>query len=126
MKLHIGLVLVALLGTFLAAADVCPNRYYCDNAEIRYRSFDAMVGFYLNSTNHIIKSFPIVSNQSCIQECVRTTGCKSANYHLPVNASDMICDLIDGNRWSNASLLQERKNSTHFFVMVVYLTKPLL
>ncbi|XP_065066873.1 uncharacterized protein LOC135692609 [Rhopilema esculentum] len=124
MNLHIGLVLVALLGTFLAAANECPNRYYCHTAEIKYRSFDAMAGFYLNSTNHVIKSFPAVSNQSCIQECVRIPQCKSANHHLPVNASDMICDLIDGNRWSNASLLQERKNSTHFFVMSACASNP--
>jgi len=29
----------------------------------------------------------------------------------------MSCDLIQGNKWSNASLLVKRENSTHYFIM---------
>ena len=96
----------------------CPSRHYCHTAEVKYRAFNELPGAYLNSTSHLLKTFSANTSRNCMQECTRTENCQSANYYSPVNASEMSCDLIDGNKWSNASLLVKRENSTHFFIKV--------
>ena len=101
-----------------AFANSCPNRHYCHTPEVKYRAFNTLHGMYLNSTSYVLKSFQSSTSRNCMQECTRTENCQSANYYTPANASEMSCDLIDGNKWSNASLLVKRNNSTHYYIEV--------
>ena len=96
----------------------CLNRHYCDTKEAKYRAFSALADTYLNSTDHVIRSMPMKDQLGCKRECVRISGCQSSNHFQLINSSAMMCDLIAGNRWSNASKLIPRKNSTHFFIQV--------
>ena len=99
-------------------AGSCPNRQYCDAAEIKYRSFSVDFDSFLNSKDHTIKTIAANSTQTCMQECTRTPGCQSGNHFQPSSPDGMSCDLINANKWSNASLYQTRIGSTHFFVKV--------
>ena len=114
MKWSISLLVIA--GTLLA--DNCPSRHYCHTPEIKYRAFNELPGAYLNSTDKIMKTFPANTSRKCMLECTHTPNCQSANYYQKDNATEMICDLIQSNKWSNASLLVKRVKSTHYFVMV--------
>ena len=114
MKWSIPLLMIA--GT--VHTDDCPSRYYCHTPEIKYRAFNELPGAYLNSTDKILKTFPANTSCKCMSECTHTENCQSANYYQNGNASEMSCDLIEGNKWSNASMLMKRENSTHYFIMV--------
>ena len=118
--LPIIILTMVLRDTF--AQDIsCPNHHYCDTNEIKYRAFSALNDTYLNSTDHVIRSLPIKDQIDCKRECVHTSGCQSSNLFQPTNSSVMICDLIAGNRWSNASSLIPQMNSTHFYIHVCFL-----
>eukprot|EP00112_Aurelia_sp_Birch-Aquarium-sp1_P023890 Seg731.9 transcript_id=Seg731.9/GoldUCD/mRNA.D3Y31 product="hypothetical protein" protein_id=Seg731.9/GoldUCD/D3Y31 len=119
------LLTIVLWDTF--AQDIaCPNRHYCDTNEIKYRAFSAINDTYLNNTDHVIRSLPIKNQIGCKRECVRLSGCQSSNHFQPINSSVMMCDLIAGNRWSNASKLIPRINSTHFFIQSPCASNPCL
>ena len=107
-----------LLITGIVLADNCPSLHYCHTSEIKYRAFNELPGAYLNSTDKIMKTFPASTSSNCMSECTHTENCQSANYYQKENANEMICDLIQSNKWSNASLLVKRDKSTHYFVMV--------
>ena len=98
----------------------CPSRHYCHTSEIKYRAFHELPGAYLNSTDYIMKTFTANTSRKCMQACTRTQYCQSANHYQIKNKVEMSCDLIQGNKWSNASLLVKRENSTHYFIMVRY------
>ena len=115
--MFLSLVLSVILMRSAFAVE-CPSRHYCHTAEVKYRAFNELPGAYLNSTSHLLKTFSANTSRNCMQECTRTENCQSANYYTAANASEMSCDLIDGNKWSNASLLVKRENSTHFFIKV--------
>ena len=102
----------------VALADDCPSRHYCHTPEVKYRAFHELPGAYLNSTDHVMKTFPANTSRKCMQACTQTQYCQSANHYQNANETEMSCDLIEGNKWSNASLLVKRGNSTHYFVMV--------
>ena len=99
----------------------CPNHHYCDTIEIKYRAFSGLNDTYLNSSEHVIHRLPVKAQIDCKRQCVHTSGCQSSNHFQPMNSSVMMCELIAGNRWSNASSLIPRKNSTHFFIHVCFL-----
>ena len=107
-----------LLMCVFAEAISCPNAHYCDTKEIKYRAFSALKDAYLNSADHVIRSVPIKDQLDCKRECVRTSGCQSSNHFQRINSNVMMCDIIAGNRWSNASRLIQKMNSTHFFIQV--------
>ena len=96
----------------------CPNRHFCHLQEIKYRAFSALTGSYLNSTGYIIQTFQETNALNCKRTCVATPGCQSTNHYIGFNTSDMFCDLMRGNRWSNASSLIQRASSTHYFIQV--------
>ena len=100
-------------------ADECPNRNYCHTPGIKYRSFQQMPGMFLNSTNYVLRTFQTNTSGNCLNECTRTENCQSTNYYLETNKTVMSCDLINGNKWSNASLLVNKENSTHNFIEVL-------
>jgi len=100
-----------------AFANICPSRHYCHTAEVKYRAFHELPGAYLNSTDYIMKTFTANTSRKCMQACTRTQYCQSANHYQKVNEAEMSCDLIQGNKWSNVSLLVKRGNSTHYFIM---------
>ena len=99
-------------------ADECPSRHYCHTPEIKYRAFHELPGAYLNSTDYILKPFITNTSRECMQDCTRTPNCQSTNHYQKGNSTELSCDLIHGNKWSNASLLVKRDKSTHYFVMV--------
>ena len=99
-------------------AEKCQSLHYCHTAETKYRAFHELPGAYLNSTDHIMKTFPADTSRKCMQACTRTQYCQSANHYQKVSEVEMSCDLIQGNKWRKASLLVKRENSTHYFIMV--------
>ena len=111
-------IAVIMCWNAFAYAVSCPNPHHCDTTEIKYRAFSALNDRYLNSTDHVIHSLPIKDQFDCKRECVSTSGCQSSNHFQPINSSIMMCDLIAGNRWSNASKLIPRMHSTHFWIQV--------
>ena len=96
----------------------CPNRHFCHSPEIKYRAFSALSGSYLNSTGYVIRTFQEENALNCKTTCLATPGCQSTNHYIGFNTSDMYCDLMRGNRWSNASSLIQRASSTHYFIKV--------
>ena len=109
-----------------AEAISCPNRHYCDTKEVKYRAFSALNDAYLHSTGHVIRNLPIKNRLDCKRECVRTSGCQSSNYFQKINSNVMMCEIMAGNRWSNASRLIRKMNSTHFFIQVSEAIKLLI
>ena len=111
------LPLVLLAVRCAAAVDTCPNRNYCQTSEIKYRSFEKLRNTYFNSTN-VVKSSAITDQTTCLRDCTTSPKCQSINHYLKTNTTEMMCDLVDGNRWSNATDIIPRQNSTHFYIKV--------
>lgn len=117
MRMTITAILLVIATTASSVlADECPNRNYCHTPGIKYRSFQQMPGMFLNSTNYVLRTFQTNTSGNCLNECTRTENCQSTNYYLETNKTVMSCDLINGNKWSNASLLVSKENSTHNFI----------